>query len=58
MICQYCKSGLEHDERIIVIDGKLLHEMECFTDYMIENYADASDLTYIEHLENLVMGDE
>lgn len=55
MICQYCKQALEHDHRIIPFEGKLFHEVDCFTDYMIEKFADDEPTTYLEYLEKLVM---
>jgi hypothetical protein len=54
MICQYCKTTFEHDHRVISVEGKLFHEVECFTDYMIEHYADETELTYLEYLEKMI----
>jgi hypothetical protein len=55
MVCKYCKQPFEYDHRVILVDGKLFHEVECFADYMIEHYADETEITYLEYLEKMVM---
>lgn len=55
MNCQYCEQPFEHDERVISFEGKVFHECECFTDYMIENVADEPPLTYLEYLEKRIL---
>lgn len=54
MICYYCRSAFNHDDKVAVMDDKLFHQVECLMDYVLENMVDEAEITYLEYLENLV----
>lgn len=55
--CQNCQQAFEHDDRVVSLHGKIFHEVECLTDYVIQNLAGSEPQTYLEYLEDMVRGE-
>lgn len=51
MRCAYCDNRLKGEDRVVVFDSELVHDGECFTKYVRENFA-AETTTYLDYLEN------
>lgn len=57
MKCIYCESKFKADDKVVVFDSELVHEVDCFEAYVRENFA-TETTTYLGFLESQVLGDD
>lgn len=55
MRCAYCDNRLKGEDMVVVFDSELVHDGECFTKYVRENFA-AETTTYLDYLESELEG--
>jgi NDP-sugar pyrophosphorylase family protein len=51
MRCSYCGSRLKADDHVILINGDVIHDENCFLEYVREHCAEGK-MTYLEYLES------